>query len=111
MSKKRTWMRHGRYQRRVLLKLALLMLPALFWSVIFMVIAGVSPLERVIERVPDTAQVGVALVCPLLALMLGLAALRQDSKASGESLMLSRVTAAAGAALFVLAIVAALRPA
>jgi hypothetical protein len=110
--RKQSSMRRGRCQRRVLLKLALLMLPALFWSTIFMTMAGVRPWERVLERVPDTAQLLVALVCPLSAVMLGLATLRQNGETrGGESLTLSRVTFAAGVALVVFAFIAALRPA
>ena len=109
--RKQSSMRRGRCQRRALLKLALLMLPALFWSAIFMTMAGVRPWERVLERVPDTAQLLVALVCPLSAVMLGLATLRQNGRRGGESLTLSRVTFAAGVALVVFAFIAALRPA
>ena len=109
--RKQSLMRLGRCQRRALLKLALLMIPALFWSAIFVTIAGVRPLERVIERVPDTAQILIALACPLLAAMLGLATLRQDGRTHVESPMLSRITIAAGLALFVVAVVVALRPA
>ena len=111
--RKQSSMRRGRCQRRALLKLALLMLPALFWSAIFMTMAGVRPWERVLERVPDTAQLLVALVCPLSAVMLGLATLRQNGEArcGGESLTLSRVTFAAGVALVVFVVIAALRPA
>ncbi len=110
--KRQSCVRYGKHQRRALLKLVLLMLPALFWSAIFMVIAGVGPLERVVERVPDAAQLVIAFVCPSLALMLGVAALRQSERQTGsESRALSLVTIAAGVALFVLALLATLKTA
>ena len=109
---KRTWMRQSRHQRRTMMRLALLVPPALFWTAVFAAIAGgTGPLESAVERVPDAAQVSVALACPLLAVLLGLSAQRRDGHARGEGLTLSRVALAAGVALFVFALCAALRPA
>lgn len=79
MMMKQSRIRRGKYRRRALLKIALLMLPALFWTAVFTFIAGATrPPERIAGMVPDAAQLAIAMVCPLLALMLGLAALRQD---------------------------------
>ena len=104
--------RYARRQRRELLKLALLLLPALFWSAVFMTIAGVGRFETVIERVPDAAPIIIALMCPLLAIMLGQAALRQGEPAGGATgRSLSVLTMALGVALFVFAVIAALGPA
>jgi hypothetical protein len=41
--------RCGRRRRRAALRLALLTLPALFWSAVFAALAGARPLERVLE--------------------------------------------------------------
>jgi hypothetical protein len=105
-------MRQSRQRRRSLLRLALLVPPALFWAAVFAAIAGGSePLERAVERAPDAAQVSVALACPLLAVLLGLSAQRRDGYVQREGLTLSRVVLAAGVALFVFAVCAALRSA
>ena len=111
MVRKQSLMRRGRCRRRALLKLALLMLPALFWTAIFMTIAGVGPPGGVVARAPGAAQILTALVCPLSAVRLGLAVLRRSGPTGGKGLTLSRVTFAAGVALFVIAVIAALGPA
>ena len=64
--------RHRRLRRRAAARLLLLMLPALFWSCVFAALAGVLPLGRGVERVPDAAQLLVTAACPLLAAALGL---------------------------------------
>lgn len=110
--RRRGWTWRERRRGRAAVKLGLLMLPTLFWSAVFMAIAGVGPLERAVERVPDAAQMVVALVCPLLALMLGLGALRQEETGGvAHDARSSRVAVAAGLALFVFAALCALRPA
>ena len=95
-------LRRGR--RRGALRFVLLMLPALFWSAVFAALAGARPLERF----PEAAQVLVAVTCPLLAALLGLDALRRGGPhADGRDAL--RFTGAAGAALFVFAVLTALR--
>ena len=58
-------------QRRAAGRLALLMLPALFWSAVFASLAA-GPLGRV----PEAAQVLSAVACALAAALVGLGALR-----------------------------------
>jgi hypothetical protein len=103
--------RRRRLRRRLALRLAVLMLPAFFWSGVFAALAGVRPLERMVERVPDAAQVFVAVACPLLAAALGVNAIWRGEVLRGRRPDLCRFTLAAGVALFVFAVLAALRPA
>ncbi|MBC7932608.1 MAG: hypothetical protein H7Z38_18770 [Rubrivivax sp.] len=65
---------HGRWLRRhrIGLKMGLLLLPALFWSVVFAALAGIRTLESAVERVPDPAQILLAAACLLLAGIIGL---------------------------------------
>ncbi|MCA1591517.1 MAG: hypothetical protein LC754_02470 [Acidobacteria bacterium] len=102
--------RHRRRQRQAALKLALLMLPALFWSVVFATLAGVRPFEHVANGVPGAVQVLVAVTCPLLAVILGVAVIRQEASGAVESAMQGRITVAAGVALLVFAVLASLSP-
>jgi hypothetical protein len=102
----------GRGGTPVALRLALLALPVVFWSCVFAVLAGVRPVQRVVAAVPDSAQVVVALACPLVAVILGVAALRGEGRAGawggGGGARLGRLTVAAGAALFAFAVLASL---
>ena len=109
--RKRCWL-CSRARRRAALKVALLLLPALFWSAVFAALAGARPLERVVERVPDGVQVAIAFVCPLVACALGVAAVGGGGRGGGEgeSVALGRATVAAGLALLIFAALAALRP-
>jgi hypothetical protein len=91
------------------LRFGLLMLPALFWSAVFAALAGARPLERVLERVPDAAQLLVAVTCPLLAALLGLDALKRWGRRAGGPAGGGRFAVVAGAALFVFAVLTALR--
>ena len=97
------------------LRLALLALPVTFWSAVFAVLAGVRPVQRVVAAIPDALQVLVALVCPLVAVILGAAALRDEGRAGarggGGAAPLGRLTVAAGVALFAFAVLASLGPA
>ena len=99
----------------VALRLALLALPVAFWSAVFAVLAGVRPVQRIVAATPDSAQVVVALACPLVALILGAAALRYEGgagKSAGRGgARLGRLTVAAGVALFAFAVLASLGPA
>jgi hypothetical protein len=88
----------------------LLMLPALFWSGVFAALAGVRPLERIIERVPDAAQLFVAVACPLFAAALGANTIGQGEVRRGRRPVLYRFTVAASVGLFIFAVLAALRP-
>jgi hypothetical protein len=86
------------------------MLPALFWAAAFAALAGAGPVERVLERAPDAAQLLVAVTCPLLAALLGLDALRGGGRGrAGEPAGGAPFAVVAGAALFVFAVLAALR--
>lgn len=73
---------HGRWLRRhrVGLKMGLLLLPVLFWSVVFAALAGVRTLERAIERAPDPAQILIAATFPLLAVIIGLDVIKRDGR-------------------------------
>jgi hypothetical protein len=77
--------RHRRLRRRRALKLSLLMLPALFWSIVFAALAGVRPLEPIAERVPDAAQLFLAAACLLFAAALGVKATGQDDAGRGRT--------------------------
>ena len=101
----------GRGRAPVALRLALLALPVVFWSAVFAVLAGVRPVQRIIAATPDSAQAVVALACPLVAVILGAAALREEGRAGGGRARLGRLTVAAGAALFAFALLASLGPA
>ena len=46
-------------------------------------LAGVRPVRRIVVAVPDSAQFIVALACPLVAVILGAAALRDEGRAAG----------------------------
>lgn len=104
-----------RVRAPVALRLALLALPVVFWSAVFAVLAGVRPVQRIVAAVPDSAQFIVALACPLVAVILGAAALRDEGRAAGaggrSETRLGRLTVAAGAALFAFAVLASLGPA
>jgi hypothetical protein len=84
---------------------ALLAVPALFWAVLFGALAGVQPAERLIEGLPDAAQILAAVTCPLVAVMLGCGALRAGRAEHGTAPLL---TLAAGIMLFVFALATAL---
>ncbi|HEV2704833.1 MAG TPA: hypothetical protein VGV59_02855 [Pyrinomonadaceae bacterium] len=107
--RKRVGSGRERRRRQAALRLGLLMLPALFWSVVFAAVAGVRPLESAVARVPDAAQMAIALACPLLAVMLGVGALRQEVWGDDSEARVSRATVAAGVALLVFALLCALR--
>lgn len=74
----------GRLRRRLALRLALLALPILFWSIAFMTIAGVWPVRKVVGAVSETAWAVVALALPLAAVVLGASVVRQEAR-EGES--------------------------
>ena len=101
----------ARARRRLALRLALLALPVLFWSAVFMTVAGLQPLRRVVEAVPDAVQTAVALACPPLAVAVGAAAVRQERFEVDGGVPPGRLTVAAGAALFAFAVLVSLRAA
>jgi hypothetical protein len=105
----------GRTRGPFALRLALLALPVAFWSAVFAVLAGVRPVQRVVAAVPDLAQVVVALACPLVAVILGAAAIKDEGRAGAgrgrSEARLGRLTVAAGGALFAFAVLASLGPA
>lgn len=92
----------GHADRRAQLKVVLLLPPAIFWAGIFLALAGVSPLESLIESTPDAARVLIALGCPLLAVMLGVEAATRARRESGRNSSACWATVVAGVALFVL---------
>lgn len=59
--------RRGRLRRRALWQFVLLMLPVLFWSAVFASLTAAGPHGPA----PDATQVLVALMCALLAAILG----------------------------------------
>ncbi|HEX8476418.1 MAG TPA: hypothetical protein VF666_20640 [Pyrinomonadaceae bacterium] len=85
------------------LKFVLLLVPALFWSGIFLALAGVRPLEGIIESMPDALQMLAALGCPLLAVFLGVKAAGQTRVEDGRRIVACWATVFAGVALFVFA--------
>jgi hypothetical protein len=97
---RRRWLTSGRARRRGL-RLALLALPALFWSAVFASVAGAWPLRGLVEAVPNSLQAAVMLACPLVAMLLGAAAVREEAGAGLASP--GRLMLAAGAALFAFA--------
>ena len=104
--------RNRRLRRRTACRLGLLMLPAFFWSCVFAALAGVRPLERAVERVPDAAQLFVLVACPLLAAALGVEALARGEAGragggGGRRPDLCRFTVAAGVALSLVAVLTA----
>jgi len=101
----------GRGRGPLALRLALLALPVVFWSAVFAVLAGVRPFQRIVAATPDSVQVVVALACPLVAMILGAAALREEGRAGAggrSGARLGRLTVAAGVALFAFAVLASL---
>ena len=103
--------RRRRYARQLIFKLVLLMLPALFWSIVFAALAGARPLESFLDRMPDAAQIAVAVTCPLLAAILGLSTVRQKARrAAHDPEPFGRVTVAASLALIAFALMTTLRP-
>lgn len=103
----RTTIRHRRLRRRAAARVVLLMLPAIFWSAVFVALAGAQPVERMLACIPDTAQILVAMACPLLASALSLSANRRIGNHE-VILATHRITLAAGLSLFVLALLATL---
>jgi hypothetical protein len=106
----KTYSLYSRLRRRhrlwgVALRLALLAAPALFWALVFAGLAGVSPVERAVERLPDGAQILAAVTCPLVAVLLGCGALRGGGVKSASG---ARLTLGAGVVLFVFALATAL---
>jgi hypothetical protein len=83
------------------------MLPALFWSCVFAALAGVLPLERAVERVPDAAQLLVTVACPLLAAALGVETVARGEVGRNRRHGLCRFTVAAGVALSLFAVLTA----
>ncbi len=68
---KRKSTRRERLRRRATLRVALLLPPALFWSVVFGVLAGLRPNELASGYARETAQLIVAAMCLLLAACVG----------------------------------------
>lgn len=100
----------ARFGVREQLKIVLLSIPAAFWCGIFLALAGVRPLESIIEGTPETAQALIALGCPLLAVILGVEAAGQARRAGGwRNTVACWATVAAGAALFVFAALISLK--
>ncbi|HVF57524.1 MAG TPA: hypothetical protein VM934_15320 [Pyrinomonadaceae bacterium] len=99
--------RRRSYERQMIFKLGLLMLPALFWSAIFAALAGVRPLERFTGTMPDAEQVALAAGCLLLALVLGWTTIRQDGHGRRrEPKPSGRIKVATGVLIVVFAVAA-----
>lgn len=89
------------------LKFMLLALPVVFWSVVFAVVAGVKSMRRVVESIPDAAQVAIALAGPLLVVLLA-STLRHVERCADEGVTPSRLTFACVAGLFFFTVLKAL---
>lgn len=101
--------RRRRLRRRDALKLAALMLPALFWSIVFAKLAGAHPFERVADAWPDAARVLLASSCTLLAVMLCVEFVKRGpSDGASASAKPERAKVAAGVAFFVFVVLASL---
>ena len=105
---KRIGARRGRRKRRAALRLALLMLPALFWAVVFAALAGGGQVAHIAVRAPEAAQWVVAATCLLLAALLSLSVVRSDGRTASQGASPSRIRVAGVVSLFVLAALAAL---
>ncbi len=66
-----------RARMQLALRIALLALPILCWSAIFLTVAGVWSVQMLVKAVSDSVQTAVALVCPFLVLVLGASALEK----------------------------------
>jgi hypothetical protein len=84
---------------------ALLAAPAFFWATVFAALAGFRVAERAVERVPDAAQLLVAVTCPLVAVLLGCGALMGGGRVAVRE---ARFTLTVGVVLFVFALFTAL---
>lgn len=109
--KKRWWLHTNSFDSWLRVKFILLLLPVVFWSCVFLAVAGVWPVEKMIGVVPDVFQIGVALGCPLMGVVLGVKAAAQLKRQDARGAALSWGAVAAGAVLFAFALVVALRPA
>lgn len=110
----RAWRAHAgggaRFGVREQLKIVLLLIPAMFWSGIFLALAGVRSLESVIESTPQAAQGLIALACPLLAVILGVEATSQARREGGARRVVACwATLATGVVLFVCAALVSLK--
>lgn len=106
--KKRGWLRRNFLNSWTHLKNLLLILPLLFWTSIFLAVAGVKSLERMLDLMPNILQTVIALACPLVATILGIRATQQARHFGGA--LLSWATVFAGCALFIFALLMLLRP-
>lgn len=106
--KKHGWRRQNFYNSWTHLKNLLLILPILLWTSIFLAVAGVQSLERMLDVMPNILQSVIALACPLVATILGIRA-TQQARHFGSAL-LCWATVFAGCALFIFALLVLLRP-
>jgi hypothetical protein len=70
--------------RRAAWELLLLAPPVLFWSLVFMALAGVRPLRGVVEAMSDAGTLAFIVACPLVALLLGVAGVRRAGGGGGR---------------------------
>lgn len=92
------------------LKFFLLIPPALGWAVIFMSLAGVRPLEKVLVNMPDAVQVLTLFGCPLLAVILGLRAVAEvGGEGARRGVAWCWLTTGAGMLLFMFGVLVALK--
>ena len=92
---------------RLALKFVLLALPVVFWSVVFAVVAGLKAMRKVVESIPDAAQVAIALGGPLLVVLLA-TTLRHVERRADEGVTPSRLTFACVASIFFFTVLKAL---
>lgn len=97
MLKTRACAHRRRLRRRVGLRVGLLIIPALFWSAVFATLSGMRTLESVVERAPDPSQILIAVTCPLLALIIGMDAIRNVRGRGAD-----RISAASGSGRVIL---------
>lgn len=76
-----------RRRRRVgaVLRMALLIAPALFWTAVFAALAGLRPEGLSIESVPDAAQILLAAACMIAAVIIGYGPLRVEGRTAHGS--------------------------
>jgi drug/metabolite transporter (DMT)-like permease len=101
--------RRPRTGRWTVLAVALLGPPLVCWAgLLHLMRPGGSPADLLLERLSPPAKIAALLVCPAIAAGIGFVLRRRAATQAAKAL--ARVVAVCGAALVVLAVLAALRP-